>query len=243
MPWYRFTRSDTSERHLANCMQKVFNFYMLSMWLRDSLKISLKDIAIFTLLSSKVRHHPQWRSQSPLTQFTENAELCIPRGRRMTRRSRYLLARSVIKRHLIIHLPSSQPDIQVNTFPSLESREFKEYLDIFPIHFVAVHDGSEKPRQTSVKDTVEGDVLAKILLRGIIWYFNTHKLNVAIINRMEFRDSKVFTMIVESFTLSSRLRLQMTSQFIDEIMNSRQRLSDVQKENDEESKSSSNRYV
>ena len=243
MPWYCVTRSDTSERHLANCMQKVFNFYMLSMWLRDFWKISLRDIAIFTLRSSKVRHRPQWRSQYPLTQFTENAELCIPRGRRMTRRSRYLLARSVIKRHLNIHLPSSQPDIQVNTFPSLESKEFKEYLDICPIHFVAVHDGSEKPRQISDKDTVEGDVLAKILLRGIIWYFNTHKLNVAIINRMEFRDSKVFTMIVESFTLSSRLRLQITSQCINEIMNSRQRLSDVQKQNDEESKSSSNRYV
>lgn len=57
----------------------------------------------------------------------------------------------------------------------------------------------------------------KKLLRGVIWWFNIHRLNVSLINRIEFRDSKVFTMIVESFTTTSRLKLAMTTKFVDEI--------------------------
>lgn len=216
---------------------------MQSMLLKDFWKIWSRDIATFTLPSSKVSPASPMKILSHLTKFVENAELCIPRGLRATRRSRYLLARSVIKRHLTIHLPSAQPDIQVNTFPSLESKAFKEYLHTSPIHFVAVHDGAGKPGQDSNKHTITSDVLAKTLLRGMIWYFNTHKLNVAIINRIEFRDSKVFTMIVESFTPPSELRLRMTTQFMEEINESKSLLADTQKEYDEESELSINRYV
>jgi hypothetical protein len=156
------------------------------------------------------------------------------------------LARSVIKRHLTIHLPSAQPDIQVNTFPSLESKAFKDYLHTSPIHFVAVHDGARKPKQDSNEETVSGDVLAKILLRGMIWHFNTHKLNVAIINRIDFRDSKVFTMIVENFAPPSKLRLGLTTRFVDEIDESRELLFDISNaldKKDDDPDNSIKRYV
>ncbi|KAH8601965.1 hypothetical protein B0O99DRAFT_607849 [Bisporella sp. PMI_857] len=149
--------------------------------------------------------------------FDENAELCIPRGVHRLRKSRYLLARTVIKRHLSIHLVSAKTHILVGSFPSLESPEFREYLDNNPVHFVMAHDGAKKVGQESTEKSKNDDELAKVLLRGMIWWFNTHKLNVALINFVEFRDAKVFTMIVESFTTRSKLRLAMTAKFIEEI--------------------------
>jgi len=122
----------------------------------------------------------------------------------------------VIKHHLALQLPSSQPGVLINTFPALESEEFKEYLHVNPIHFVMVHDGSSRSTNTSGENS-EDEKLAKVLLRGMIWWWNTHRLNVALINRIEFRDSKVFTMIVESFTTSSKTKLLMTAKFINEI--------------------------
>ncbi|TVY52513.1 putative helicase [Lachnellula cervina] len=148
--------------------------------------------------------------------FEENSELCIPPGLSKAHRERYLLARSVIKSHLTLRLPSSQPNVLINTFPTLESEEFKEYLHVTPIHFVMVHDGSSRSMNTSNENS-EDEKLAKVLLRGMIWWWNTHRLNVALINRIEFRDSKVFTMIVESFTTSSKKKLLKTTKFIDEI--------------------------
>jgi len=143
-----------------------------------------------------------------------------------THRSRYLLARSIIKRHLAVHLPDSNLNLAVNVFPSLNSPEFQDYLRISPIHFVMTHDGSQRSITsvpvTKTLDTDENPVndddhWTKILLRGMIWAFNTHKLNVALINRIEFRDSKVFTMIVESFTPPSKLKLTMATKFVLEI--------------------------
>jgi hypothetical protein len=114
-------------------------------------------------------------------------------------------------------LVSAKTHILVGSFPSLESPEFREYLDNNPVHFVMAHDGAKKVGQESTEKSKNDDELAKVLLRGMIWWFNTHKLNVALINFVEFRDAKVFTMIVESFTTRSKLRLAMTAKFIEEI--------------------------
>lgn len=91
------------------------------------------------------------------------------------------------------------------------------------------HDGSQrsitsappKPQDKESEPADDEDHETKILLRGIIWSFNTHQLNVALINRIEFRDSKVFTMIVQSFTLPSKLKLLMTTKFVHEIADAR----------------------
>jgi hypothetical protein len=126
---------------------------------------------------------------------------------------------------LTLRLPAAQPNVLVNTFASLESEEFKEYLHITPVHFVMVHDGSS--RSTKTAENSEDERLAKILLRGMIWWWNTHQLNVALINRIEFRDSKVFTMIVESFTTSSKRKLLMTTQFVKEIKMNRELMEEL----------------
>lgn len=135
----------------------------------------------------------------------------------------------MIKRHLALHLTSSHPSVEVNTFPSFDSDEFKEYLHISPIHFVMGHDGVSTALKSTADITEDDEQYAKILLRGMIWYFNTHKLNVALINRIEFRDSKIFTMIVESFTPLSKLKLAMTARFVHEIKYTRKLLEDSQR--------------
>jgi hypothetical protein len=146
--------------------------------------------------------------------FEEHAGLCIPPGELSAKHSaRYLLARAVIKRHLTLHLPSSCPNVEVHTFSSIRSDAFHEYLQESPVHFVMVHDGSAHETNIPTNGEDDKDVLprikdrrAKTLLRAIIWYFNTHGLNVALINQVEFRDSKVFTMIVESIRSTRRVK-------------------------------------
>ncbi|KAI9055505.1 hypothetical protein LZ554_000454 [Drepanopeziza brunnea f. sp. 'monogermtubi'] len=162
-------------------------------------------------LEDLIKRHCQFH----IAFFEENAQLCIPPGVNAEHEPRYLLARSIIRRHLTRHLPSACA-VVINTFPGLDSKEFANYLDVSPIHFVMSHDGSrrEAKADTSGRGTNLNEKVSKVALRSIIWWFNTHKLNVALINRIEFRDSKVFTMIVESFTASSKLKLTMATNLI-----------------------------
>lgn len=155
--------------------------------------------------------------------FAEHEYLCIPHGAPANKWSRYLLARSAIIHHLTLRLPSSGTTIEIHEFPSLDSDAFKEYLQVSPIHFVMAHDGAAKHNNEGVPEAAK---YARNWLRGIIWYFNIHKLNVALINRIEFVDSKVFTMIMESFNPPSKLKLQMTSAFVEEIKNFQALMSD-----------------
>jgi hypothetical protein len=171
----------------------------------------------------------------------ENAELCIPPGTAGAHRSRYLLVRSIIKRHLAIHLPDAHPNLQVNVFPTLKSPEFQDYLRLCPIHFVMAHDGSPKsitsapgvlPLDADTQPADDDEKWTKILLRGMIRSFNVHRLNVALINRIEFRDSKVFTMIIESFIPRRATKLTMGVNFADAIREARKLLEQSRKTSD-----------
>jgi hypothetical protein len=142
------------------------------------------------------------------------------------------LARAVIKHHLSLRLPEACPGVEVNVFPSLDSSEFDEYLHETPLHFVMMHDGSSRSKRVGGDKFKEEEDCAKILLRGAIWWWNSNRLNVSLINRIEFRDSKVFTMIVESFTSSSKRKLAMTTNFPKEISQTRAKLEDLHEEGD-----------
>lgn len=96
-----------------------------------------------------------------------------------------------------------------------------------------VHDGSSRSKNTSAENS-EDEKLAKVLLRGMIWWWNSHRLNVALINRIEFRDSKVFTMIVEKITTSSKRKLLMTTKFVHEIELKKSRLLELRKVDEED---------
>ncbi|KFZ08458.1 hypothetical protein V502_09341 [Pseudogymnoascus sp. VKM F-4520 (FW-2644)] len=127
--------------------------------------------------------------------FTNHKELCIPPGS-SAQRSRYLLTRTLLIQHLEVHLPDTC-GVEVHVFPSLGSDEFNTFLAHSPVYFVMAHDGS---LPTEGKEVEEGarEKTAKVLLRGILASFNARKLNVALINQNEIRDSKIITMILEA---------------------------------------------
>lgn len=92
--------------------------------------------------------------------------------------------------HLELHLPETCPAVAVHVFPSVTSEEFGEFLKVSPVFFVMAHDGSLPAEGKLVQETPK-DKRAKVLLRGMISWFNTRKLNVALINQNEIRDAKV----------------------------------------------------
>lgn len=116
--------------------------------------------------------------------------LCVPGSVKAERRSKYLLARTIIIRHLSKHLPASAPSVHVHVFSSISGPDFQEYLDSHPVHFVMSHDGALPAIGSVQKETHLGKV-GKSILRGNIWAFNKLGMNVALVNRLEFRDSKV----------------------------------------------------
>lgn len=92
--------------------------------------------------------------------------------------------------HLELRLPDACPSVAVHVFPSVSSEEFAEFLEESPVYFVMAHDGSLPTEGKAVVETA-ADRRAKILLRGMILWFNTHQLNVALINQNDIRDTKV----------------------------------------------------
>lgn len=181
-------------------------------------------------LENLVKRHCQFH----IAFFDAHEQLCVPPGLPLAKRSRYLLARAVVKRHLFKRLPETHPTVIINNFPSLQSEEWKVHLHVSPIHFVMSHDGAKSYTNKVVTESNKADEYAKTLFRGMIWYFNTHNLNVALINRVEFRDSKVYTMIVESATPSSNSRTVEAARFVGEISAVWEQMEEVLENGDEE---------
>jgi ATP-dependent RNA helicase DDX60 len=127
--------------------------------------------------------------------FDEHAPLCMPGEVTEHIRPRYILARSIIIRHIELRLPKSL-GVEVLRFDSLYSHVFAQHLVASPVHFVMAHDGFLPLEGKVGKETTEQSQQAKAMLRKGIFWFHTHRLNVALINQIEFRDSKVSTLLV-----------------------------------------------
>jgi hypothetical protein len=118
--------------------------------------------------------------------FDNHRELCIPKDTAPENRSKYLLARAVILRHLSINLPAIQPKILVQNFPSLQSDAFVDYLSSESVYFVMCSDGALQSSEQ------------KKMFRWMIYWFIEHGYNAALINSLEFLDTKVMSMVLES---------------------------------------------
>ncbi len=59
--------------------------------------------------------------------FDTHRNLCIPQGVPNMKHSRYILARSVIRRHLHVNLAKSHPSIRVESFRSPQDHAFQIY--------------------------------------------------------------------------------------------------------------------
>jgi hypothetical protein len=143
--------------------------------------------------------------------FDDFQDSCVPQAASPATREKYLLARTAIIRHLQVNLRYVHPDIEVHQFSSISSDSFTEYLKITDIYFVLCHDGA------SVKDLrkraiVQGGLDAlkheedslserqktyKTSFRTLIYSLMQRGYNTALVNGLEWQDTKVITTVLE----------------------------------------------
>ena len=133
--------------------------------------------------------------------FDVHRELCIPPGIAGSNRPKYLLARSVIRRHLKINLGLAHPSIRIETFLSPQDMNFHRYLEATGVYFVMCHDGAHVHQTpinaTSVEENKEDptpdrqEIFRKARFRYFMLKLIARGYNVALINGLEFIDTKV----------------------------------------------------
>ncbi|KAF2467823.1 DEAD/DEAH box helicase [Lindgomyces ingoldianus] len=150
--------------------------------------------------------------------FENHRELCVPPSASDGNQEKYLLARAVIIRHLSVNLKSAYPDIEVHVFPSIRSKAFAEYLEATDLYFIMCHDGASSralPKKNITSktpdaledeyhDVVGHEMQTKTIYRLFIHWFMERGYNAALVNGLEWRDTKVITTVLEKRINSSR---------------------------------------
>lgn len=147
--------------------------------------------------------------------FSSNRELCVPPGVNENTASKFMLARAVIIRHLQVNVAASHPDITVTEFPSYDSAEFAEYIRHTSPYFVMMHDGataSERKGRFMVEGESHGAPKSRLALREMILNFIERGYNVALVNGLEWRDTKVMTMVLEKLRRSDPTKVRPATQ-------------------------------
>ncbi len=121
--------------------------------------------------------------------FDAHQNACIPPRIAPTKSLLYLLARSIIIRHLKAHLPGSRPSISLRIFDSVHDPQLDDYLKASGTYFVLCHDGASSAIDYRMRKTHKS--VNKILFRGMIYSFMTRGYNVALVNGLEWMDTKV----------------------------------------------------
>jgi hypothetical protein len=117
--------------------------------------------------------------------FDDHEQFCVPTSASPESRFKYLLARAALIRHLKQNLPSAAPKVLVKNFSSVDCKSFTNYLDSQGVYFVMCHDGSTQSKAQ------------KAGFRWMIHWFIEQGYNAALINSLEFLDTKVMSMVLE----------------------------------------------
>ena len=137
--------------------------------------------------------------------FDDHKDLCVPRGVTTLGRSKYLLARAAIHRHLSINLQGTHANLRVHSFTTEQDDSFREYLKTSGVYFVMCHDGANPlPLSTDTSDTLSlgateeeraeieaHETSRRIVFRRMICWLIHESYNVALINGLEWADTKV----------------------------------------------------
>lgn len=143
--------------------------------------------------------------------FDDYADLCVPQHASPMTSEKYLLARAAIIRHLQVNLQNGHPDIEVRRFSSTSSEAFTEYLRTTDIYFVLCHDGASvsdlKKRailqkdlnalEDEAKDHSERQKTYKASFRTLIYGLMQRGFSTALVNGLEWQDTKVITAVLE----------------------------------------------
>ncbi|KAG6985319.1 hypothetical protein G7Y79_00113g101740 [Physcia stellaris] len=114
----------------------------------------------------------------------------------------------VILRHLQANLPKIHPSIELHVFSSVRSQSFFDFLKASGVYFVMAHDGANVVpiskdygiQNLSEKDRANVETQEhsrKLGFRAMICYLIIQGYNVALINGVEWQDTKVVTTVVE----------------------------------------------
>lgn len=171
------------------------------------------EVFLHSLLMRKCHFHVAF--------FADNARLCIPSNEPSELSSRYLLAREAIIQHLCHNLHRVTPSVDIKLFDGYESEKFRAYLASSGAYFFMCHDGalgervsrgqvdsdssdsdasSEAPDESDeeLEDTADGELdmpasemPSKLGYRRMVHWFICNGYNVALINTLECRDTKV----------------------------------------------------
>ena len=110
----------------------------------------------------------------------------------------------------MINLTHSQPPINIQTFDSIRDVSFQRYLIDTGVYFVMCHDGANVEPTTSTEGSISqaGDDSARIeaqemsrktRLRAMIFTLINQGYNIALINGLEFIDTKVRANVISCF--------------------------------------------
>ncbi|KAI9827474.1 MAG: hypothetical protein M1832_004824 [Thelocarpon impressellum] len=134
--------------------------------------------------------------------FEDNKHLCVPLHTSPLQQKKYLLARSAVIRHLTENLRRTHSKIEIHSFRSVRQPAFQQYLHAAGVYFVLCHDGAHEAggshklgSGTTTPDAQykELDNTKRLVFRGMIRWFITHGFNVALVDGVEWRDTKVGT--------------------------------------------------
>lgn len=153
--------------------------------------------------------------------FDSNARFCIPTESSDDKYDRYLLAREAIIRHLVAISQEKKHGFDVYLFESYHSESFREHLLDSGAYVFMCHEGTvdemdeindvnddddDSAEEDYQNDNSDDDNIGTenelenmkvripqsvIGLRLMIHWFITHGCNIALINNLEFRDTKV----------------------------------------------------
>lgn len=131
--------------------------------------------------------------------FDEHQEACIPRCTSPLNRQKYLLARSVFIRHFQAYQPGS---ITLRVFEAIHDPYFDHYLNATGVYFMLCHDGAHSINDGEKLSPPGGDTVGKlrvedeesvrkVVFRSMILSLIKRGYNIALINGLEWMDTKV----------------------------------------------------
>ncbi|BCR99186.1 putative DEAD/DEAH box helicase [Aspergillus luchuensis] len=156
--------------------------------------------------------------------FGNNSGASIPPHADESSLPKYRLAREAILQHLQQNAPKAFPSMQVRCFDTYNCSDFEEYLTSEGVYFIMCHDGAlsspsgqdgafgralEDPEKVLSEDSSDSGCdetfdsalpsfwTNRVTLRSMIHWFIAHGFNTSLLNSLECRDTKVFTMVLE----------------------------------------------
>ncbi|EPS44374.1 hypothetical protein H072_1644 [Dactylellina haptotyla CBS 200.50] len=105
---------------------------------------------------------------------------------------RYILIREAFTCHLQQSISSDNP-VKVHFFNSLNDLAFKKYLDEAKPYFCMAHDATTTNGDRKEQYYLQSAILCRMMLNGY---------NIALLDTVEFKDSKAMTSVVEGHSFS-----------------------------------------